>query len=276
MKRRNAYLVAGMSGSGKSVCLKHFEDMEYNVIRGLPVEYLDSVLSSADNIAIEIFSKPLIEQKDEVLKIIEKHNLNVIFLDASDHALILRYKESRRRHPLNSEFVQDGITTERAELSEIRNIADFVIDSSNTTPYELKMIMNKEIFKISDNTKIIVMSFSYKKGIPVEADCVFDVRFLKNPYYDVSLREMNGSEEKIQEYLKSDSNVTKFIIETERYLDVMIDLLKQEGRGSFHIAFGCTGGFHRSVFVAETIAKHLNDKGVKASILHRDLKVIKN
>jgi len=276
MKRRNAYLVAGMSGSGKSVCLKHFEDMEYNVIRGLPVEYLDSVLSSSDNIAIEIFSKPLIEQKDEVLKIIEKNNLNVIFLDASDHALILRYKESRRRHPLNSEFVQDGISTERAELAEIRNIADFVIDSSNTTPYELKMIMNKEIFKVSDNTKVIVMSFSYKKGIPVEADCVFDVRFLKNPYYDVSLREMNGAEEKIQEYLKSDINVTKFIIETERYLDVMIDLLKQEGRCSFHIAFGCTGGFHRSVFVAETIAKHLNDNGVKASILHRDLKVIKN
>lgn len=276
MKRKNAYLVAGMSGSGKSVCLKHFEDMEYNVIRGLPVEYLDSVLGSSDNIAIEIFSKPLIERKSVVLKIIEKYNLNVIFLDASDHTLILRYKESRRRHPLNSELVQDGISIERAELAAIRNIADFIIDSSNTTPYELKMIMNKEIFKVSDNTKVIVMSFSYKKGIPVEADCVFDVRFLKNPYYDVSLREMNGSEEKIQEYLTSDENVTKFIIETERYLDVMIDLLKQESRSSFHIAFGCTGGFHRSVFVAETIAKHLNDNGVKASIFHRDLKVIKN
>ena len=276
MKQKNAYLVSGMSGSGKSVCLKHFEDMEYNVIRGLPVEYLDSVLSSSDNIAIEIFSKPLIEQKEKVLNIIKKHNLNVIFLDASDHALILRYKESRRRHPLNSEFVQDGINTERTELMDIRNIADFIIDSSNTTPYELKMIMNKEIFKVSDNTKVIVMSFSYKKGIPVEADCVFDVRFLKNPYYDVSLREMNGSEEKIQEYLKSDTNVTKFIVETERYLDVMIDLLKHEGRGFFNIAFGCTGGFHRSVFVAETIAKYLSDNGVNTSILHRDLKVIKN
>jgi len=277
MIEKNIYLISGMSGSGKSVCLRHFEDMEYEVIRGLPVEFLEHVIQhTSSNLAIEIFSKPLIANQEKVLDIIKRYNIKVVFLDTSNKSLLLRYKESRRMHPFDGDFVQKGIDLERTGLQFIRDIADYTIDTSETTPYELKMIINKEILESTGQMKAVVMSFSYKKGIPIEADCVFDVRFLKNPYYDPALRSLNGAEKKIQEYLKNDQNVSKYIDETKGYLDTIIDLLQKEGRDLFYIAFGCTGGFHRSVFVAETIAEHLKSRGIATSLLHRDLKIFKN
>ena len=278
MEEKNIFLIAGMSGAGKSVCLKHFEDREYEIIRGLPVEFLDQVINSTSNsknIAIEIFSKPLISSKDYVLDIIKKNGINVIFLDAANDSLVLRYKESRRKHPLDDSSVHNGIAKERAELEDIRKIAKYTIDTTNITPYELKLIMDKDIFNTTEKTKIVVMSFSYKEGIPIEADCVFDVRFLKNPYYEPTLRPMDGTQKAIHEYLKNDKNTIQFISATERYLDTMIDLLRKEGRDVFYIAFGCTGGFHRSVYVAETIAEYFKSKGIDTSLMHRDLKIIK-
>ena len=277
MEKKNIYLISGMSGSGKSVCLRHFEDSEYEVIRGLPVEFLEHVIqNTSSNLAIEIFSKPLIANKAKVLDIINRYNIKVIFLDSSNKSLLLRYKESRRKHPFDGEFVQNGIDLERSGLAFIREISSYTIDTSETTPYELKMIINKEILGAKGKMNAVVMSFSYKKGIPIEADCVFDVRFLKNPYYDPALRSLSGAEKKIQEYLKSDENVSKYIYETKGYLDTVIDLLQKEGRDLFYIAFGCTGGFHRSVFVAEMIAEHLETRGISTSLLHRDLKIFKN
>lgn len=277
MEKKNIYLISGMSGSGKSVCLRHFEDSEYEVIRGLPVEFLEHVIqNTSSNLAIEIFSKPLIANKAKVLDIINRYNIKVIFLDSSNKSLLLRYKESRRKHPFDGEFVQNGIDLERSGLAFIREISSYTIDTSETTPYELKMIINKEILGAKGKMNAVVMSFSYKKGIPIEADCVFDVRFLKNPYYDPALRSLSGAEKKIQEYLKSDENVSKYIYETKGYLDTVIDLLQKEGRDLFYIAFGCTGGFHRSVFVAEMIAEHLKTRGISTSLLHRDLKIFKN
>lgn len=278
MDKKNIFLISGMSGAGKSVCLKHFEDMEYEIIRGLPVEFLEQVINSTSrskNIAIEIFSKPLILSKNYVLETIMKYGINVIFLDASNESLILRYKESRRKHPLDDKSVQHGVVKEREELADIKAIAKYTINTTSITPYELKLIMNKDIFDTVGKTKVVVISFSYKGGIPIEADCVFDVRFLKNPYYDSSLRTLNGTQKSIQDYLKKDKNVTNFILATEKYLDTVIALLKEEGRDIFYVAFGCTGGFHRSVFVAETIAEYFKSHGVDIALMHRDLKIIK-
>ena len=278
MNKKNIFLISGMSGAGKSVCLKHFEDMEYEIIRGLPVEFLEQVItqnSSSKNIAIEIFSKSLISSKDYVLKTIKKYDINVIFLDATDESLVLRYKESRRKHPLDDESVQEGVRKERIGLAEIKAISKHTIDTTNITPYELKLIMNKEIFETVGKTKVVVISFSYKKGIPLEADCVFDVRFLKNPYYEPSLKKINGTQKSIQDYLKNDENVTNFILATTKYLDTVMALLKKEGRDVFYVAFGCTGGFHRSVFVAEAVASYLQKRGIDTALMHRDLKIIK-
>lgn len=281
MSTGNVFLVSGMSGSGKSVCLRHFEDMEYEVIRGLPVEFLDSLINSINrdeherNVAIEIFSKSLISAKSHVIDLIKKNKIKVIYLDASDESLLLRYKESRRRHPLDIESVVNGISFERKKLCDIREISDFIIDTTSITPYELKMVMNKEIFGHVGKTRIVVMSFSYKRGVPNEADCIFDVRFLKNPYYSPDLRALNGGQKEIQEYLGCDENVKKFISKTQDYLSTVVDLLNKEGRDLFYVAFGCTGGFHRSVFVAERIAEYFTKRGVDVVLMHRDLKIIK-
>ncbi len=276
---KNIFLISGMSGAGKSVCLKHFEDAEYEIIRGLPVELLSTVIESMKgkhNVAIEVFSKQLIPCKTHVIELIKLHGIKVIFLDSSDNALILRYKESRRKHPLDNDYVIEGIRKEREGLCEIRELAEHVVDTTAITPYELKLIMNKEIFKKFHETKVVVISFSYKKGVPIEADCVFDVRFLKNPYYDQELRSVNGTQKEIHEYLKDNTNVTQYLLKTKEYLNFMLTMLNCEGRDVFYIAFGCTGGFHRSVFIAENIASHFTDLGIDTTLLHRDLKIIKS
>lgn len=275
------FFVTGLSGSGKSSCLKHFEDFEIDVVRGLPVEFLDDFLkkiSAFPNripIACELFNKPLIGQKKLVLETLSKYradlNIKIIFLDSNTDALILRYKESRRKHPMDINSIENGVAIERKELVPLKDIADTYIDTTRMTPYELKLIIKKMLPSFNKKMKIIFMSFSYKAGVPLEADCVFDVRFLKNPYYEQGLKKFSGKNSDVKEFLLNDETVIKFLEYTKNYLKMMIEILQKEGRDVFYVAFGCTGGFHRSVFIADEIGRIFKESGFEVEIFHKNL-----
>lgn len=283
---KELFLIIGFSGSGKSTCLKHFEDLEIDVIRGLPVEFLDDFLgkfysSESKNMALEIFNKPLILHKKLVLELIDKYRkigilIRIIFLEADKSTLILRYKESRRKHPMDINSIENGIEIERRELAEFKELSEVSIDTTRMTPYELKLMVNKIVIYNNQKIKIVIISFPYKNGVPLEADCVFDVRFLKNPYYEQNLKNLGGNTYDIQNYFKNDPVANQFIDLTEQYLETVIKLLEREGRDVFYIAFGCTGGLHRSVYIAEQIFNRLKSKKINVEIFHKNPIVNKN
>ena len=281
--KKELFFIAGLSGAGKSTCLKHFEDLEIDVIRGLPIEFLDNFLmnfsvSKAKATALEIFNKALITRTKEVLDLLNKYtniNSHIIFLKSNEDVLLLRYKESRRKHPINPDSIIDGIHTEEKKLDVFYQAAEYRIDTTRLTPYELKLIINKTIALKTPGMKIVVMSFSYRDGAPLEADCVFDVRFLKNPYYDHELKALTGQDDKVIDFFSRDKTTRQFIKHTEQYLETIIELLKAESRDIFYIAFGCTGGLHRSVYIAEQIYSFLRSKGANIEIYHKKLETHK-
>ena len=282
-------IITGMSGAGKTVAIQSFEDLGYYCIDNLPPELLTTFIKlmidsnkQPRNIAAvmdlrggEMFHT-LVDSVNQLQKATTV-TPKVLFLDAQDEVLVRRYKETRRSHPLaKSGLPLEGIQKERELLSELKGRAQFIYNTSKMKPRELREKIQDEFSsKGSSVFTINVMSFGFKHGIPIDADLVFDVRFLPNPYYIEELRLKSGLDEEVSSYVLKWAD-TKTLIEklTDLFL-FMIPQYKREGKAQLVIAFGCTGGQHRSVTLAEYFGKHLN-VDEKTVTTHRDVTIRKD
>ena len=277
-------IITGMSGAGKTVAVQCLEDMGYFCIDNLPpmlllkfIEMIDQSQNKMDKIAVVMdlrgraFFRHLSKALDEIAKkdwIIQK----ILFLEASDEVLIRRYKETRRNHPLAPHGrISEGIKRERALLSEIKGQAQIILDSSGLKPVQLKNKIQEHFSASNDDTfSVHIFSFGFKYGSPIDADLLFDVRFLPNPYYVEKLRKLTGLDESVSSY------VLKYA-ETKQFLEKFIDLLaftlpyyQKEGKRQVVIGIGCTGGQHRSVTIAEYISRYFAGT-YRTVVTHRDI-----
>lgn len=274
-------LITGLSGAGKSYALDSFEDLGYYCVDNMPPalisKFVDIFLQSANkNVALvcdmrgAAFFEDLFAALSELAT--RKIDYEILFLVADDDVLIRRYKETRRRHPLGSLSLPEAIQKEREALSELRGRANREIDTSFMKPWELKTKI-VELFepgKRDKNMQIRLISFGFKYGLPRHADLVFDVRFLPNPYYVEHLRALTGEEDKVQEYLLRWPETTRFINLAQELLQFTIPLYVKEGKTSLVITIGCTGGKHRSVFLAEKLGRSLGTN-FNLVVEHRDI-----
>ncbi len=281
-------IVTGMSGAGKTVCLKHLEDFGFNCIDNLPIglmnSFLELLLSSRENeqrTALGIDSRNG-KELSELEKIIEnwreekKVPFRILFLDAGDEVLIQRYKESRRSHPLAKEGrIQDGIAKEREKMAFLRKKADLIIDTSRLLTknlrQQLKEIVQEE--KKYQNLQLSILSFGFKYGMPEDLDLLFDLRFLPNPYYDPNLRNHTGEEKEVQDFVFSDGNAQIFLDKLVDLFQFLLPLYVAEGKNQLVLGLACTGGKHRSVTMAEKLYQSLKkhaDYGIRLE--HRDIK----
>jgi UPF0042 nucleotide-binding protein len=276
-------LITGMSGAGKSLALNYFEDRGYFCVDNLPPALISKfaelcLQSDLDKIALvsDIRGREFFNELFEELTNIEKMNLNynILFLEASDDVLIRRYKESRRRHPLDEEGrVLDAIERERKMLEELRGRATKIIDTGELKISELQEELN-QLFLAEEDKNLLhlsLISFGFKYGIPRDADLVMDVRFLPNPYYVESLREKTGNDQEVQDYVLKWSLTDKFYSKFFDLIDFLLPEYKREGKSHLSIAIGCTGGKHRSVTTVNKLAEFLQDKDFNINIEHRDI-----
>lgn len=278
-------IITGISGAGRSNTLKAFEDWGYFCIDNLPPELIPTIIqlcsrkgSNIDKVAVVVdsrggvffdeFESILLEMKDR------KYQIEILFLDASDEILIQRYKETRRKHPLASEDrTSVGLKLEREKLINIKNMSDYVLDTTHFTVKDLKQELAKIFDKDLDLKGLLVniVSFGYKYGIPLDADLVLDVRFLPNPFYIEEMKQLTGNDIKVQEYVMSFQLTQEFIDKVLDLLNFLIPHYMEEGKSQLIIAIGCTGGQHRSVTVANQIYTELKKEGNWIVIDHRDI-----
>lgn len=275
-------VITGMSGSGKASVLKAFEDLGYYCVDNLPVRLIPSfaelVSQSAETartaLVVDVREGRQLEELPAIVKAVRRIiETKMIFLEASDAVLLRRYSETRRPHPLGVDApVRTSLTTERRHLRHIRAMADLVIDTSKFNVHELRAHINELFHKKENGRKILVscVSFGFKQGVPEDADLVFDVRFLPNPHFVPEFRPLTGRHPKVAKYIRSFPQTTEFI---QRISDLLVYLLPHyihEGKSYLTIAFGCTGGQHRSVMIAEDAAKRLKQAGYRVKVGHRD------
>ena len=279
-------IVTGMSGAGRTTALKMLEDAEYFCVDNLPVPFIEkfSELTASGNseitkvaIGVDVRSGKSLSELEEILERMALHGLDyeILFLDASDEVLVKRYKETRRMHPLAaSGRIEDGIARERERLVFLKKHADYIIDTSKLLTRELKQELDK-IFvqnRTFKNLMITVLSFGFKYGIPSDADLVFDVRFLPNPYYYEDLRKLTGNDQKIQDFVMGYDMAHIFLDKLEDMIHFLVPNYVLEGKNQLVIAIGCSGGKHRSVTLANKLYERLqkqSDYGVKLE--HRDI-----
>lgn len=278
-------ILTGMSGSGKSTALKMIEDMGYYCVGNLPISLVESFVELAENdpelekvaINVDIRSGQNIGDLTAVLDRLQERgkSFEMLFLECEDSVIIKRYKETRRSHPLaEGGRVDQAIRRERERLQPVKRRADYILDTSQLLTRELqaelkKMFIENQAYK---NLYITVLSFGFKYGIPTDADLVFDVRFLPNPYYVEGLRPLTGLDKPIQNYVKSSAQYHEFLDKLEDMIEFLIPNYISEGKNQLVIAIGCTGGKHRSVTVAQGLYDRLDlqqDYGLR--IEHRDI-----
>lgn len=279
-------IVTGLSGAGKSQAVKFLEDLGFFCIDNLPpalilkfAEIYNQSRGSIDNVAIVTdirggkFFDQLQSSLDELHK--EGFNYDILFLEASDETLIKRFKTSRRLHPLSMDGrIIRGINAEREKLEEIKTKASFIIDTTDMSTAQLK----QEIIRlfIEGGKKEILMvnliSFGFKYGIPLDADLVFDVRFLPNPYYIESLKKLSGHDQEVREYVMKWPEALVFMSKLLDMIEFLIPYYISEGKNQLVIAIGCTGGRHRSVTIARLLSEKLKNKECKVIIEHRDVR----
>ena len=280
-------IITGMSGSGKSSAMNVMEDIGYYCIDNLPPELIPKFVNVCRNsekgidkiaVAVDIrlgnmFTE--IIKAWQTLKNFEDLEVKILFLEAVDEVLIKRYKETRRKHPLDEKFsgnLHEAIEFERNRLIPLRAVADYYIDSSELAVNQLKDEVKKLFLeKISDSLTIKIMSFGFKYGVSTESDLMFDVRCLPNPYYIEELKHHTGCEECVRNYVMSFSQSKELFEKLEELLDFLIPLYIHEGKSQLVIAFGCTGGKHRSITFAELMAARIAGKGYKVQKYHRDI-----
>jgi RNase adapter protein RapZ len=275
-------IITGMSGSGKASVLKAFEDLGYYCVDNLPIEliprFAELTVRSRDSrrtaLVVDVREGVKLGKLPEILKSVRRMiPTKVVFLEASDAVLLRRFSETRRPHPLGMDApVKSALKAERGHLGVIRRVADFVIDTSKFNVHELRAHINEVFHEQSPEKSILVssVSFGFRNGVPEDADLVFDVRFLPNPHFVPEFRPLTGRHPRVAKYIRSFPQTKEFIT---RISDLLIYLLPHyihEGKSYLTIAFGCTGGQHRSVMIAEEVGKHLRRAGYRVKIVHRD------
>ncbi|MCI8830476.1 MAG: RNase adapter RapZ [Lachnospiraceae bacterium] len=279
-------IVTGMSGAGKTIALKMLEDLGFYCVDNLPISLTDRfaelVLESPGDIqnialGIDIRSGEELSALGNTLKKWQENKMafEILFLDAKDSILIKRYKETRRKHPLAGVGrIDEGIAKERERLAFLKKAADYIIDTSQLLTKELRQELEKIFIKNQgyQNLFVTVLSFGFKYGIPADADLVFDVRFLPNPYYVEELRQHTGEETPVQEYVKRGGTAEVFLTKIYDMLEFLIPNYVAEGKNQLVVAVGCTGGKHRSVTIAREIyARLVSHKELGVKLEHRDI-----
>lgn len=280
---RSLVIITGLSGSGKLSALKAFEDLGYYAVDNMPIELVprfaeligESAMTTRAALVVDVREGTGLERFPTMLKQIRRTlATKVIYLEASNAALLRRFSETRRPHPLAQEGrVAGAIESERKLLDPIRNVADVIIDTTNFNVHELRDHIQKRFSSGGSGKDLLIssLSFGYKNGVPLEADLVFDVRFLPNPHFKPEFRPLTGQHPKLVEYLNQFPQTREFL---DRVADLLLYLLPHyihEGKSYLTIAFGCTGGQHRSVMIAEEIGKRLEQEGYRVKTAHRDM-----
>lgn len=278
-------IITGMSGAGKSLGVKYFEDIGYFCVDNLPPSLIPKFAevtlygkTALEKIAliIDIRGGAMFLDLMPALASLADMDIKykILFLDASDAVLVKRFKESRRTHPLSQDGrISEGIALERETLQPIREKADVIIDTSNLSPRQLKEAITDHFVKGKTFTGLIVniVSFGFKYGIPIDSDLVFDVRFIPNPYYIPELKPKTGCDPEIIEYVMSHNESRVFLSKLVDMVNFLIPLYVKEGKNQLIIGIGCTGGRHRSVMMANKLYSRLKRKGFSAVVEHRDI-----
>ena len=283
---KSIIFVTGLSGAGRSEVMKALEDLDFFCVDNLPLALLSdlSKLSNSSEepkqrlaVSLDVRGNDFFTGFLSTIDNLENSVLSntILFLDCADNVLVRRYSETRRRHPIHeSESLLECIAKERTLLSEIRARADYVLDTSSIKTHELrnrigKLILNRDV---SSDIIINVMSFGYKNGVPLDADFMFDVRFLDNPYYKSELRSKTGLDIDVADYVFSQTEAEDIIKNISNLMNRLIPLHSTAGKTSLTIAIGCTGGQHRSVAITEQLSKILSEKFSSVTAIHRDIK----
>ena len=278
-------IVTGMSGAGKTVALKMLEDIGFYCVDNLPISLVDKFVQLVSGgtdikktaLGLDIRSGEELENLDEILENWRGSDVDVqvLFLDANDAVLIKRYKETRRVHPLaGAGRLENGIEKEREKLAFLKNEADYIIDTSMLLTRELRKELEKIFLQDAryKNMYVTVLSFGFKYGVPEDADLVFDVRFLPNPYYDEHLRPLTGQVQEVRDYVMRGTTAEIFLKKLYDMIDFLLPNYINEGKNQLVIAVGCTGGKHRSVTIARALYEHLEAVGEYGiRIDHRDI-----
>ncbi len=281
----NLLIVTGLSGAGKSKAINALEDIDYFCVDNVPpmiVPKFAEIYSQENKqskplaLVVDARGGEMFDDFIQMTEVLRSANIvyKILFLDAGDDILLKRYKETRRKHPLvtdPSQPLSDIIKKERETLRPVYDIADFVLDTTQTSPTQLKKRI-REAFENKDAHHMLVqcLSFGYKHGLPPEADIVFDVRFLPNPFYVPEMRERTGLEKDVRDFALDNSKAQVFLTKLYDMLDYLLPQYLSEERDQLVIAIGCTGGKHRSVAVAQEIYQRVHAKGMRVSIVHRD------
>ncbi len=276
-------ILTGMSGSGKLSALKAFEDLGYYSVDNLPIDliprFADLIRQSPEinraALVIDVREGAQLDRFPKILRRVRQTtSTRLLFLEASDDALLRRFSETRRPHPLSRiDTIRRSIHSERELLEPLRNIADVCIDTTNFNVHELRAHINGLFQPESGEKNLLIstISFGYKNGVPQEADLVFDVRFLPNPHFIPEFRPLTGQDQKVVRYINKFPETKEFIKKVHDLLVFLLPHYVQEGKSYLSVAFGCTGGQHRSVMIAEQMQRLLQDDGYKVKCIHRDM-----
>lgn len=282
-------ILTGMSGAGKALAAKTFEDMAFTVVDNLPPvllpELVEKCLGVGDQppasrlaVVVDARAGSFFAGLDPALRLVQERGVKptMLFLDATDAVLVQRFKETRRKHPLFDEYggILGSIRAERELLESVKEGADKVIDTTDLTPPQLRGLLVADFALEPDKNQgltVTVTSFGFKYGLPLDADLVFDVRFLLNPHYVDALRPYDGRDARVEEYVYRDPDTVPFLNKLYDLMDWSIPQYVEEGKAYLTVAIGCTGGRHRSVLVSEKLGGHLRDKGYRVLVQHRDV-----
>ena len=279
-------VVSGMSGSGKTVALNTLEDLDFYCVDNLPAELLPDFIRTATHpdrasqklaVGIDVRSRGDLANLPKSLARVGALGLDprLVFFDTNDDVLLKRYADTRRRHPLShlGLALADAISLERQVLKSLRAIADVVIDTSALNVHQLRREVITGFGLVDDSTlSLLFESFAYRRGVPSDADFVFDARCLPNPHWDARLRPLSGRDKDVCDYLEAQPEVAQYAGEIEHFLDTWLPRLQSDTRSYVTVAFGCTGGRHRSVYLAERLARHCRDRGwAEVAVHHREL-----
>ena len=286
MEKMKVVVVTGLSGAGKTNAMDWFEDRGFYCVDNMPpaliANFIELTKSSKKQIEKAAFvfdargGAYFSDMKEYInlLKSDENIDCRILFIEASERTLIKRFNETRRAHPLaTGSTTKEVIAAEREELKEIRDLSDYIIDTTNLKVAELKQEISKIFEEGSGKSSFLIniKSFGYKSGIPIEADLVLDMRFIPNPYYLPSLKRLTGNNKKVSSYVLRQKVTQDFIKAELEMLEMLIPAYIKEGKYHLNIAFGCTGGQHRSVATADEVAKELRAKGYRVTLEHRDI-----
>jgi len=278
-------VITGMSGSGKSTALRALEDLGFFCVDNLPIVLLPKFLNIQSDpskmiskvaMVMDLREQGFLEKYPRIFKRLREQGyvIEILFLDAGDEALLHRFSETRRSHPLAVKgSIMEGIAMERQKLAPLKLMADRIIDSTSSNVHQLKDVIQRIFLSPGAEKRLIihVTSFGYRYGLPVDADIVLDVRFLPNPYFVDSLKKHDGHHPAVRDYILASDEGRRFIEKLFALMSFLLPLYEKEGKVQLHIALGCTGGKHRSVAMANELAAYFSDKGYNIHANHRDI-----